>query len=217
MPATFAAAVTTAPRQVDYLPKTLKSLAEAGFADPLIVDDWPRLGIVPNFRRALHLLLEIGGIPLIFQDDVTVACGLHDWLKSNPPPHGVSMLYVAAERDWPDGWNRLPLTPEYPLNIGGCGICMDNETARRFLDAPPPLRTDRLGSQLAQWCFREGIDFYLHSPSLVQHQGEVSVRGRMPIRRAGRFCGDAAMLGNRRELEKAVPHCPDRGAPSAVR
>ncbi len=140
----------------------------------------PRLGIVPTFRRAVHLALVT--CPqmdvAVFQDDVEVKPDLILEIKSHVPFHtGVSALYLSEGRTAPEGWSTIEDDGTYPLNVGACGIVMDAETARRFIESPPFVRTDRLGSQLVQWCWREKIPFYVHSPSLLKHTGLISTKG----------------------------------------
>lgn len=186
------AVIMSAAKRNRYLWPTRNSLQDAGFWPLNIVFDGSvpkrndiftsssgaRIGIVPTFRRAFHELSGFGdGFHVVFQDDVTAEPGLREWLEANlPADRGIFSLYLSEGRTATEGWSELPDDGEYPTNVGACGIMMDHETARRFLSAPPFPRIDRLGSQLALWARQEKIPFWLHSPGLLEHVGEVRVR-----------------------------------------
>lgn len=103
----WAYGVTTVPsRRKTLLPRTLKSLSEAGFDDPhLFIDGeedpipWrgefnldatahhPKLGTVGNWVTALwvlHLLDPHADRYAIFQDDVSFCLGLREYLEATP-------------------------------------------------------------------------------------------------------------------------------------
>lgn len=227
----FYSAVMTADRKVDYLVQTCDSLLAAGWFNPhLIFDNSPRLGPKPTFKRALYDLSAAcyeGKWCIVFQDDILVARGLRAWLEHNLPGHGVVSLYTSSVHDCPfDGWHEVDLrpTPENPTpwhnSLGACALMMPCDVARRFLEHDPQFsRTDRVGGAIGEFCFREQIPFWCHSPSLVQHVGEVSCLHGAPItdaRRAKRFCADVSTLGRAAELETSVPHTGDCPAPAAV-
>lgn len=172
----IACAVTTAPRRVAYLDATLQSLVNAGFDNPLVVRDGePRLGIVPTFRKALWLVRD-APLCLVAQDDIALPAGLRLWLMDNlPAERGVFALYLSRERFAPDGWSKLA-EEGYPINVGACAFLFDRSTVNRILDSEPFQRVDVLGSQLALWCRRNSVPFWLRNPSLVKHVGDVSCR-----------------------------------------
>lgn len=187
----FSAAVMTCPDRPQYLKGTLKSLRDGGFENPMLVSDGyvppgiglpsrcshVRCGIVPTFRRAVHATVGADSFSVIFQDDIRVPVDFRDWLEDNlPPAPGIFALYLSDDRTAPDGWSVLEDDGHYPLEVGMCAVAMDYMTAERFVKSPPFPRVDRLGSQLALWARREDIPFWLHSPSLVTHTGDVSVR-----------------------------------------
>jgi hypothetical protein len=169
----------------------MKSLEDAGFHRPMLVSDGVvppiaasptrcshvRIGIVPVFRMAVNATVGAEPFSIVFQDDIRVPKGFREWLEENlPQPPGIFSLYLSEGREAPGGWSVLEDDGEYPLHLGMCGVAMDYRTADRFVKAAPFQRVNGLGSQLAIWARREGIPFWLHSPSLVEHIGEKSVR-----------------------------------------
>jgi hypothetical protein len=162
----------------------------------------PRMGIVPTFRHTLAAGFNCGGSGpfVIFQDDIQPSSDMMTFsLKTEdgtdiqqrmkpsdslsvivqkclPSERGVFSLYLTEGRDAPQGWSTIDKSDEYPLNVGACGVVMDAETARLFIESPPFPRVDRLGSQLVLWCWEKGIPFWIHSPSLLRHTGTISCR-----------------------------------------
>ena len=174
------------PGGVNYLPETRDSLTRAGLRFCSVVTDGPtehdpdgvRLGIVPTFRRAVmdcHRRNK-SGPAIVFQDDIDAPPELGEIVHGLTCRFGVYSLFLSPNRMARPRWTEIPKSDEYPLNVGACGIVMDAATARQFLDSPPFPRVDRLGSQLVQWCWRESIPFFVHSPSLLRHTGEVSAK-----------------------------------------
>lgn len=212
------------PGGVSYLDETLDSIYMAGFnsifvkidgvlcdnfnvpefsACPLdIISSGARLGIVPSFRETIFEMLlnkPDPGFVALFQDDIRVAKGLANWLPENLPIEAVYMLYCAAEREErytrdPEGWQSVDLKNDDLMFLGACGVVMDTGTARAFISHRPPASTVRLGRALGEFCKATGVPMWVHSPSLIQHVGEISYRGPAPIRQAGKFCEDVADL-----------------------
>lgn len=223
-------AVTTCPRETDYLPQTLESLREAGFEYPLVIRDGrPKLGAKPTFKRALWSLRGAEWT-LVFQDDIVVARGLKRWLHDmdgcylEGPAPGVYSLYCSAPQDGPDGWRRLDLAPKtwdvapWHRSLGACALLLHESVAVGFLEHDPqPGRADRIGGALGQFCYEQDIPFHVHSPSLVQHIGDVSVRNGVTItadRRAARFCDDVRSIGLPAVVAAPVASACDRGEPA---
>ena len=132
------AAITTAPRKRVYLLRADQSLAAAGFKDlPIFADSPPnmilnellpfrqprvhftdqmsRIGPYANWRRALVWLGEeypdAEGY-LIFQDDITAAKNLREWLDwpDGPQAIGVGSLFCPfPPAPVPGGWGKLDL------------------------------------------------------------------------------------------------------------
>lgn len=178
------------PGGVSYLDKTIASLKAACFESPIfgLVDGdkrgcfrafAPRLGIVPTFLQLVAgMLARSDGDPLVvFQDDIDVQPSLKEIIDYElPSPPGIWSLYLSADREAPRGWSPLVDDGSYPLNVGACGLVLARSTAERLMTHGPFPRTDRLGSQLVKWCWNSRIPFYVHSPSLIKHIGEVRCR-----------------------------------------
>lgn len=228
----ISAAVTTCPREVDYLPQTLESLRAAGFEYPLVIRDGrPTLGPKATFKRALWSLRGAEWM-LIFQDDIMVARGLRSWLEQQHASRwweehtpAVLSLYCSAPQDsHDDGWRRLNLEPQtwdaapWMRSLGACALLLHESIATGFLAHDPQQgRADRIGGALGQFCYEKNVPFYVHSPSLVQHIGDVSVRNGVQItaeRRAARFCDDVRSLGLPVVVAASVASARDRREPS---
>jgi hypothetical protein len=162
----------------------------------------PLVGVIPTYRLALGLGVESTFFKydrfVVFQDDVAVTEGLHDYLDSQTLPSGVLSLYTPTHRHVKDrfGWHKVNLKPteDNPLPwmdaLGGCAILWEREIAKAIIESDPPIRTDRLGWWISEWCYHNGVDLWTHCPSFVQHVGEESVRGGIgltPERVAGEF------------------------------
>jgi hypothetical protein len=203
------------PNGASYLIPTIGSACFAGFSpcffydgdDSEIMNLMPhrvyggsdvRLGIVPTYRSALKAMHHSERF-VVIQDDVILSKGLREWLESQELPDGVISLY--SPNDGPDGWNEFDLTPTsdnpFPwLNgIGGCAMLFTREIAQSLLDQEPPVRTDRLGAWIGEFCYNHGVSLWLHNPSLVQHIGEQGYRGpATDQKQAKRFCEDVCEL-----------------------
>lgn len=192
----------TSPRPVSYLNGTLQSLSDAGIKGVTIVADGPdgpkgsrtseaTLGIVPTFRRSLAIGLANHNVEFhaIFQDDIRVSSGLADWLAMKKlRDDSIYSLYSALKMD-DGGWIKFPCS-QWAMGFGACGLVVSKRVAKAFLEDRPPKQTQQLGSVLAQFCFRKGFFIWRHSPSLVQHIGNVSTLHGLPItedRRAANF------------------------------
>lgn len=203
--------VTTCPRDAaDYLPATLVSLRDAGFTPRVYRDDgWPRAGVKPTWKRALRELIESdpdAEAYAMFQDDCLISKGLAGWLQWPEPPEGIGVvsLYCAGplHRD-ETGWFPADLSAP---SRGAVAYLMPAESARTFLrDDPGRESRTVLDHTMADWCRANGLTYWLHSPSLVQHVGEVSAVcpprasrphkfGLLPARVAKVFCEDVREL-----------------------
>jgi len=210
-------AITTAPRPTDYLPATIKSLAEAGWPDvqvfaepgtpvppgvPSIVAQ-RRLGPWLAFWTALSSLLATGrhGASLaVFQDDVLVARNLRWWLEAEPwpPEAGVVSLYLSETQaeGRPAGWSALD--PDR-VPYGACGVVMRSDVARRLVDEPPHRGNGRMtDTWLGAFCERAGLRFWQHRPSLVRPGKRPIIRPWIPARHEGKFVEDASLLAHGR-------------------
>lgn len=128
----IACAVTTAPRKVSYLESTLESIDAAGFERPLVsYDETLALGSYRNFKRTVLELLESSPTAdayLIFQDDISVARGLRQWIEKNfwpesPEKIGVASLYCAVPHCFNrQGWHKLALQPSDSSEVDTDGV-----------------------------------------------------------------------------------------------
>ena len=204
----IASAVTTCPRPggISYLESTLESLHDGGF-EPVVFDDREFTGSWPNLRRALQGRFEArpdAEAIVVFQDDVRVARGLRGWLNDAlwPAPVetiGVVSLYTATPNHLRPGWFTLDDLPVY-RPYGALAFCFPRHAVELLLQKPANLAF-KCGSDtsVATFCRNNKLSYWLHSPSLVEHVGEVSsiadVRGAMiPERCSGNFCEDVDEL-----------------------
>lgn len=188
-----------------YLAETVDSIQAAGFSAILMqADSDPRIGIVPHYRVSLYEATQWSNERfIVFQDDILVAKGLHDWLDAQDLPEGVISLYTPSARSGPDGWQEVDFTPTaqdaHPWlhSVGCCALMFTREIAKQLVELPPPIRTDRLGAWIGEYCYSTGTPFWVHNPSLVQHVGVQSARGFAPLnetRKAAWFCEDVREL-----------------------
>lgn len=212
--------VTTCRRNgVSYLEDTLRSLRAAGF-EPQVMLDHELKGCYRNFKDALWFASQ--GDPdavVVFQDDIEVSLGLREWLESNlwpEPPEdiGVVSLYTSGVHDQPvDGWHELDLVVQEEGHLpwgkayGALANLFPIESARKLLrDNPRPELLNGNERIVAEWCANQGLSFWMHSPSMTKHTGEVSTfvdryPTNVPLlpcitdaRQCKRFCKDVAEL-----------------------
>lgn len=172
-------------------------VAEPGSPKPKAMDsariEWfqqrHQRGPWPNWLDALGMLLERSpdaDAYLIFQDDIEAAHGLRGWLERELWPGylgakeiGVVSLYTVAEHDRAkDGWFRL-LRSQLPQKaLGALGSILPAHAARTLLANPPnPNWSTGIDYCLGNLCSREGLSYWLHSPSLLRHTGATSSIG----------------------------------------
>jgi hypothetical protein len=182
--------VTTCPRAEPYLEATLASLERAGFTPRIFVDD-PPSGAYQAFLKALGAMLDTDAdAVIVFQDDVEVSLGLHDWLVRNLFPEdplsiGCLSLYTAASQDpGKPGWHQLPTVKrtgpdkkvrDRTIPFGALAFVFPMASAKRLCKFPPS-RLARNGTcmQVGEFCDYAGLKFLHHSPSLCRHIGVVS-------------------------------------------
>jgi hypothetical protein len=190
---TFAAGITTAPRQgkYPYLDKVLDAYEKSGFPQPRLYDDADKsLGAWGNFHRAaldLHLRFPHASAYLILQDDTLLAEGSADAVKSffgvcyefsiaslyiPPSPRGITTSTAAGWRRIDRGWN----------SPGACAYVFAGWALRDLLCYPPAYWHRRFGptggsrgtdSVVGMWAGKFGGIWYPAVP-LAEHVGEVS-------------------------------------------
>ncbi len=114
-------------------------------------------------------------------------------------PHFIRIYY---EKDDAGEWQWIfPPTEKFPwaLTYGALAYLMPIDSARRFIeDSPHPESKNQIDLKMGEWCQNTGLQYWMHSPSLVQHVGEVSAicaAGLTEYRRASDYV---------RELEPVV-------------
>lgn len=214
---TVSCAVTTSPRpNADYLPATLRSIDNAGFPQPVlfaepgsplpgqysVVQNTESLGPYQNFLAALRWLLRETDADwlAVFQDDIELTPGL--WPLSLPGE--VVSLYTASPyHSKAPGWHRQANVCGRVV-YGALAVLMVRDVAARFV-SNPPRRTARgqTDFSIGEFCRREGLDYWLHSPSFCRHQGGVSsislrqiAPGVAELRNCRAFCSDIRQLHN---------------------
>ena len=95
-------------------------------------------------------------------------------------------------------WLDISETQHWAMAYGACALLMPRESARKIVDncTHPESRT-KTDIHVAETCYRLGLSWWLHTPSFVEHRGEVSSlheHGLNDYRRAGEFCPDVALL-----------------------
>ncbi len=90
-------------------------------------------------------------------------------------PHLIRLYF---EKDDAGEWQWV-FPPEekfqHRLAYGALAYLMPIDSARRFLDDDPhPENKTQIDLNVGEWCQDTGLQYWMHSPSLVQHIGEVS-------------------------------------------
>lgn len=212
----WAYGITTVPSRFhDPLPRTLKSLAEAGFDAPWIFVDGgsevppplskyrityrtPKVGIFGSWILALwELYLRNPDVDryAIFQDDFVTYKNLRQYLEQcNYPDRGYWNLYTFPENERKlEGW--------YLSNQKGKGavaLVFDRLTVRKLLGhqhMPDRVQDVARRNQFVDGavvdCLRkQNYREYVHNPSLVQHTGIVSTVGHKYGSDASTFRGE---------------------------
>ena len=192
--------------RTDLLQQVVADLAD--FGTPYISFDNGCRGPYGNFQDCLEWLVANRPADgyLIAQDDVRIAANLRTFLESADVLNertGVLSPYCAGPHHRNDaGWFKLD-PPEGKRAYGACALLLPHHAAVRFLHSPPnkSCRT-RTCYWLAEFCKREKLDFWIHSPSLVQHVGTHSLVNSIwdtaeacrQYREAKAWCEDAAAI-----------------------
>lgn len=214
--ATYAVAITTAPRPRPTLGQTVASLERAGFAGQINVLADPHRHAWNHWRSTVRWLL--GTYPdadrlLICQDDVLFCRGLREYLDAQWPACdrlGFVSAWCPAKYGRPgSGWHRrddrggnlcgaVCLVIPWPV---ACQIVTDlagaewtgGKLGRRFASAEEKQRCC-IDGKLGSWAAEHGRSVWYHSPSLVDHLGESNSALASPpnpeARRAAAFVGE---------------------------
>lgn len=255
----WAYGVTTIPeRREDVLPRTLKSLAAAGFDAPrLFVDGeldpawwqskfhlevtarWPRVRTLRNWWLSLQELWvrePSADRYAIFQDDLTCVGNLRRYLdKATSAPNAYFNLYTFRDNEeWiardrsAVGWHQAcpvnetdkekwrrgePLDKNcWQSGRGALALvfsrsAMEALLTSRFMMMRPTDVTEKgwrnVDGAVVTAMNQDGFREMVHSPSLVQHTGDLSYTRGLPHKKADTFPGerfDAAAW-----LERPVP------------
>lgn len=188
-------------RRLDLLPKTLQSLAGAGFDKPvLFVDgDWnhqswlDEFGLqtvcrYPAIRAFGNWLLAMGELMIrspyadfyaIFQDDLICSKNLRQYIEGTEyPAKGYLNLYTFPKNQILSQ-GRTGFYPSNQKGLGALGLVFDRESALALMSDKYMIlrpRNVQRGHKFIDGgvvdCMRAiGFREYVHSPSLVQHMG----------------------------------------------
>lgn len=217
---TWSYGVTTVPnRKNTYLPRTLLSLREAGFGEPvLFVDDcpdpqvyrdqfhldvaarYPKLRIFGNWMLALwelYVRQPVASRYAIFQDDLVACKNLREYLESHYEPRTYQNLYTMPENDAiptaRPGWYR-----SNQLGKGAVALVFDRETCMTLLSAShmvkrvedPRRGHEKVDGGVVESLHQAGWFELVHNPSLVQHVGDVSTHSMTKWPQAATFRGE---------------------------
>ncbi|MBI3865255.1 MAG: glycosyltransferase family 4 protein [Planctomycetia bacterium] len=199
-PLTWVVGLLTAPRRKPVIRQTLESLRLSGFdqihifaepqselpaADPnlTITVHERRLGNFLNFYSSLTRLLTENPSTdafAVFQDDIQLARGLRQWCDEQFWPLQAAVVSLFTPRLHSDrtvGWRLL--SPGSQRVCGAQSLVFRRDALQRFLTDPQVIvslqhRDQNDDAVVAAWAAREGTGIAYHTPSLVQHVGEVS-------------------------------------------
>jgi len=134
-----------------------------------------------NFRAALAAL--VSGNPnvdayALFEDDVELTLNLRAWLEKDglwaSEQVGVMSLFTASVHHRSEqGWHTCDELPNGAY--GAQGYIFPPSSARDFISIPPVRNTwAQQDYWVGRWCRNARLDYWMHSPSLARHLGEVS-------------------------------------------
>lgn len=185
-------------RLEQYLPRTLASLAKAGFGNPWLFADgaeseapygrfglrvslrYPRIGLDANLVMSLLELRARRPDALryaIFEDDLVAVSGLREYLESCPmPPLSYWNLYKHPTQTLPAGKGWVAVGRR--KGMGALGLVFSPDALDALLGnawfikslARPP-RGMPIDVRLGTAMYKAGFVEYVHSPSLLGHTG----------------------------------------------
>jgi hypothetical protein len=210
--------VTTVPvRRDDLLPRTLASLAGAGFDRPRLFVDGPpgshdNLGLDVTYRNPpvrafgnFYLgLLELAirepraDRYAIFQDDLVICANARQYLEAcENPPRGYWNLYTFPHNlrrcNGHEGWSHSD-----QMGKGAVALTFSREAAKTLLcqwhmvvkPEDPKRGHKNLDGCIITAMKAVGFKEYIHNPSLVQHTGDKSSIGNSMHLKADSFRGE---------------------------
>lgn len=162
---------------------------------------WGLQIILRTRRRASHLLM--------LQDDVRIARNVDAFLRHEVPQlrgeaaNAILSLYTSSTNHVAQrGWHEVQKPTQ---RYGALAYLFPREVAQRLVDEfgfednptaiPEPVHQADI--KLARWCDSNAVGQLWHSPSLIEHTGEISTISDMPITEARQckvFCEDALKL-----------------------
>jgi len=201
-------------RLESYLPRTLESLAKAGFPKPRLIVDGatdaalyaafglalsmhdPPLGFDGSWLAAAQQLAALhpdAGRYALFEDDVVCCLGLRRFLDGYQfPADGYWNLYCASNnesRQTGIGWHtpRKPAQGALALvfNRAGIDAAATSEYLQYHIAATP--RKHAIDGLVYDAMWKAGFRERVHYPSLVQHIGMRSSIGQSVQRHAASF------------------------------
>jgi len=197
----WAVGVTTAPRPLSTLGRTLESLRRAGFGRAEVFDDTARRGAWPNWLAALRALLEkdpAADALLLCQDDAVfcreLRAHLGRTLWPGPDVALCSPYCPAPYRNATAGWHQQ--RRGWGL-VGALCWALPRRAAEAVLrDLGRVEAHSRIDARVGRWAAETERTVWYHTPSLVQHVGNgnsaLGDRSTSPMRSATDFIGEEA-------------------------
>jgi hypothetical protein len=202
---TWSYAVTAVPSRLDLLAKTIASLADGGFPDPIISVDgqindpayvsYPHIGTFKHWHRTLLDLYSRNPWSqyyAIFQDDMICVQNLRQYIElSQIPEKSYLNLFTFMEnegivKDQPTGWLPAYRTESgFQMGRGAVALVLPHDAVETLLSSNhfitrrrDAIRGNRsLDGAVVEALGQAGFTEYVHNPSLVQHTGSVSSMG----------------------------------------
>jgi len=173
----WAVAVTTTPRPVSTLDRTLAGLHRAGWDRCEVVEDTSRAGAWPTWLRALRQLIEThphADALLLCQDDALFCRGLRGYLERTLWPGDrvalCSPYCPAVYRSERQGWHR---EDRGWLLIGAVCWAIPRTAAETILEDLGGRKAQKhIDAHVGRWARETGGSIWYHTPSLVQHAAD---------------------------------------------
>ncbi len=204
--------ITTAPRSISTVEKTVDSLiksgvsrkeiilfCDCGFEPPINITKVIRpskLGAWKNWYESLKYLYENDGGELLylFQDDVIFGKNWWPYFLNSGLPEEAAIYSIFSPAQYSAesvGWQEI-VDPSLWM---AQGLIIKRAAAEEILNSKIvwTLRGDRqIDNRLGLWLFQSGRKIFFHTPSLAEHIGETST-----------LWEDATIEGNRKSRDFA--------------